>query len=91
MNSTQTQQGYQQFQQHQQQVSQQQGLNGLGAMSTQNIGQIDMTGYPINQNNNQQMYQNNNQGQGFSLGTIDNQEIRVGNGQFMSFLKSLFS
>jgi hypothetical protein len=90
LNSTQTQQGYQQFQQQQQQINQQQGFNGLGAINPQSQGQIDMNQYPINQGvyNNQQMY--NNQ-QGFSLGTLDGQEIRVGNGQFMSFLKSLFN
>ena len=89
LNNTQTQQDYQQFQQQQQQMNQQQGFNGLGAVNTQSQGQIDMNQFPIYQNN--QYYPNNTQSQGYLLGTIDDQEIRIGNGQFMSFLKSLFS
>lgn len=90
LNNTQIQQDYQQFQQQQQQMNQQQGFNGLGAVNTNNVGQIEMNQYPINQMPYNNQYGYNNQ-QGFSLGTLDGQEIRVGNGQFMSFLKSLFN
>ena len=74
-----------------QQFQNQQNNLGLGSNYNTSNGSLDF-GMPM-QNQQPNLYQQtqmNNQN-GFSIGTFEGQDVRVGNGQFLGFLKSLFS
>jgi hypothetical protein len=65
------------------------GFNGLGQNYMDNNGAINI-GQPDYSYNPQNNVYTPNPNKGFSIGTIEGQDLRIGDGELLRFLKSLF-